>query len=135
MDIKSKSVLFEDWWTINDCESNPDALFIFGDNDLKKGMKGQAIIRNCKNSHGIPTKKFPSFANSAYYTDAELEMNKQKIMNAMNSLIDRVRDEKYSRIIFPKDGLGTGLSKLDEKAPQTLKFLNDTIFNLFGIRY
>lgn len=133
--IKTKSKFFKGWWTCTDCKTEPNALFIFGDNDIRKGCKGQAIIRNCPNSQGIPTKKLPSFSNSAYYTDTDLESNKRKILIAIEILITRIDNEKYSVIYFPADGLGTGLSKLDQKAPETLKFLNDIIFDVFGIKY
>lgn len=55
-----KSKIFEGYWTVNDARSNKNSLFVYGDNDIKKGKKGQAIIRDEPNAIGIPTKKYPS---------------------------------------------------------------------------
>ena len=42
---------------------------------------------------------------------------------------------KYDTILFPCDGFGTGLAKLSEVAPQTMKFMEDLIDDCFGIEY
>jgi hypothetical protein len=135
MRIRASTELFDGWWKKTDCNKNPKALFVFGDNDIQKGCGGQAIIRYCANTHGIPTKKYPSYALSAYYTDRELEKNKKRIIESIEDLIIKFDAENYDVIYFPEDGLGTGLSKLDSKAPKTLKFLNEIILELFGIEY
>jgi hypothetical protein len=132
-DLKAKSRLFKGWWGVNDCKNNKNALFVFGDNDISRAKGGQAIIRGCDNAHGIPTKKFPSYANSAYYTDTEYESQVKKIVDKIEDLI--IMSESYDAIYFPEDGLGTGLSKLQIKAPKTLEFLNNIIGELFGIQY
>ena len=33
----------------------------------------------------------------------------------------------YDALIFPKDGLGTGLAELPKRAPKTYKYLNKAI--------
>ena len=134
-DLKSCCILFKGWWNKSDCAKQPDAVFVFGDNDIRKGCKGQAVIRYCSNAIGIPTKKFPSFANTAYYTDNEYEQNKEKIIDSIEDLIIKFEGGEYDTIYFPEDGLGTGLSKLDQKAPETLKFLNKILAEVFGINY
>ena len=129
----NKVCLFCGYWKINDCTSNPASLYLFGDNDIGHGMGGQAIIRNCKNSMGIPTKKYPSYDTKSYYTDAEYDTNCTKIVNAIIKIIDT--SEKYDEIVFPSDGFGTGLAKLKTKAPKTFEFMNKIIFDCFGIDY
>jgi hypothetical protein len=123
-------IIFEGYWKISDVEANPKYLFIFGDNDIGKGKGGQAIIRDLPNAMGIPTKKLPSFQCKAYYTDKEYNNNCNKI----NKAIDKIRIEyyrgKYIGIVLPKDGLGTGLSKLPTKAPLTYKYLVKKISDL-----
>ena len=58
--MAAKQSKFKGWWSKEDCNKNPKALFVFGDNDIEKGIGGQAVIRNCTNTIGIPTKKYPS---------------------------------------------------------------------------
>lgn len=134
-DIQSNCQLFKGWWSIKDCQKNKNSIFVFGDNDRGFGKKGQAVIRDCKNSHGIPTKKYPSFADTSYYTDDEYEENVSKIIDAVEDLIIKYGQFNSDRIFFPEDGLGTGLSKLDTKAPRTLEFLNHLLSEVFGIEY
>ena len=134
-DIRSNSHLFKGWWSIKDCQKNKNSIFVFGDNDREFGKKGQAVIRDCENSHGIPTKKYPSFADTSYYTDDEYEENIAKIIDGVEDLIIKYDQISFDRIFFPENGLGTGLSKLDTKAPRTLEFLNQLLSEVFGIEY
>lgn len=120
-----KSKIFEGYWTVNDARSNKNSLFVYGDNDIKKGKKGQAIIRDEPNAIGIPTKKYPSLYNHSFYTDTEIELNKKKIDNAIDLLLEK--SANYDYVVFPKDGLGTGLAKMDTKAPKTFAYLNGRI--------
>jgi len=118
---------FNGYWKVEDVIKNPNCLFVYGDNDVHQGKGGQAIIRGLPNTLGIPTKKYPSYHPSSYYTDNELELNKQKIRIAIKKLM--IESQKYDYIIFSKDGLGTGLSDLPKRAPLTYKFLVDEINN------
>ena len=97
-------------------------LFVYGDNDVHRGKKGQAIIRDLPNTIGIPTKKIPSNEIHSFYTDDELENNTIKIRKAIDEIIDL--SQHYEYIIFPEDGFGTGLAQLPIKAPKTYEFLN-----------
>ena len=119
---------FSSLWTVDDTRKNPQALFVFGDNDLSKGKKGQAIIRGVHNSIGIPTKKKPAYTNDAYYTDSELEDNKHKIDAAFACLLEQSKN--YEIIFLPENGLGTGLAQLPTKAPLTFAYLNEKIADL-----
>jgi hypothetical protein len=118
-------VLYQKFWTVNDVRANKNHLFIYGDNDWHVGEKGQAIIRNEPNAMGIPTKKIPSMSKGSFYMDDELDKNQDKIDNAINKII--IELSKYEAVVFPQDGLGTGLSKLDKCAPLTFKYLNDKL--------
>ena len=45
--------------------------------------------------------------------------------------------DKYTTLIIPKDGFGTGLAKLPEKAPKTFKYLEKkvkTLVRLFNTK-
>lgn len=132
-DFLDKICLFARFWSTEDCKESPDSLFIFGDNDQAKGIGGQAVIRGCTNSMGIPTKKFPSHNDRAYYTDLEYHSNCKKILYAVDRII--IESTKYKEIVFPLNGFGIGLSRLPEKAPKTLKYINDLLEMCFDIEY
>ncbi|VBB18558.1 hypothetical protein YASMINEVIRUS_1021 [Yasminevirus sp. GU-2018] len=131
--FKNMMAMFARYWTVEDCEESPKSLFIFGDNDICKGVGGQAVIRNCKNSIGIPTKKLPNNNPTSFYVDAEYKDNCQKIFDAVVRIIRASVD--YEELVFPSDGFGTGLAKLAEKAPKTLAFMDKLIDDVFGIDY
>lgn len=97
-------------------KSHPDWLFIFGDNLDRAGFGGQAKeARGEPNTLGIATKKAPSNHPSAFLSDKDhdlwLSIEKPRLLN----LIDLAKGGKV--IIWPLDGIGTGLAKLKYKAP------------------
>lgn len=83
MEIK----IFKGYWTINDVKKMSDYLFVFGDNDIKLGKGGQAIIRDEPNTIGIPTKKYPNNKSNSFYYDTQYEQNIIKIDRAINNII------------------------------------------------
>jgi hypothetical protein len=114
-----KVITLSEFYTVELCRAHPEWLFLFGDNDVQRGCKGQALIRYQPNAMGIPTKKFPSYSKDAYYTDEEFEDNCRKIDTA----IARVMSSSYETIVLPAAGLGTGLARLPEVAPLTYRYL------------
>ena len=128
-----KTIIFEGFWTIGDVRQMSEYLFIFGDNDQKKGKKGQAIIRDEPNTMGIPTKKAPNFHPSSFYTDAEYEQNIKKIDAAIQHILETVKIHNYKGVVLPANGFGTGLAKLSTHAPKTLAHINTQIKSTFGV--
>jgi len=124
----SKIIIFENFWTLNDIKNNPEYLWVYGDNDVKRGKGGQAIIRDEINTIGIPTKKYPSNNPKSFYTDDEYIINCEKITKAINNI--KEKGKLYKAIVIPKNGFGTGLAKLEQLAPKTFTFLNTQIKNL-----
>jgi len=122
-----KVLIFKGFWTEEDAKKYFDYLFIFGDNDLKKGKKGQAVIRDENNAIGIPTKKKPFLSSDSFYSDLEFEENKTKINSAISKIKNKVKN--YKGIIFPEN-IGTGLAKLNIKAPLTYSYLLSSILTL-----
>jgi len=115
------------WITIKDCRDAPDEYFIFGDNVERWGKGGQAIIRDEPNAIGIPTKKSPS----EYFTDEDSVYD--NIVPDLKKIVLLLDAGKT--VWFPKDGIGTGLAKLKETAPQlydSLYFLIDLCFHNHG---
>ena len=109
---------------VKDLKENPDKVYLFGDNLLGKGKKGQAIIRDEANAFGISTKKKPSTTDDSYFTDDEYDSNVKAIKDAFDKI------PKDKDIVVPMDGLGTGLAKLKEKAPKTFAYLQSAIKEL-----
>ncbi len=104
------------------CLSNPDAIVVFGDNLAEKGTgpkSGQAVIRNQKNSFGIPTKRLPSMKDNAFFSDLEEEYN--VVRDKLVYLWDQ--HELGKKIILPADGLGTGRALLFTKSPVIFKLV------------
>lgn len=101
-----------------------DRNYLFGDNLIGQGMGGQAIIRGLSNAYGIPTKKYPSMTEDSFFTDDEYEENVASIIEAFQKV---PRDKP---IVVSENGLGTGLAKLQEKAPRTARFLDDFLSKL-----
>lgn len=132
---KFEVIIFKGFWVVDNVKKNPTGLFVFGDNDQRVGAGGQAIIRYEPNAAGLSTKKFPGFFPEAFYTDKEFEQNKIKIDNNIIKIKERLASENYTALVLPENGLGTGLSKLQLKAPKTLKYINNQIVKLVNNRF
>jgi hypothetical protein len=52
---------------------NPNALFVFGDNLIRKGYGGAAILRDHPQAIGFITKKFPDNRDTSFYDPVEYE--------------------------------------------------------------
>ena len=129
--LGNKSIeIFSGFWTVQDVKKNRNKLFVFGDNNIKRGRGGQAIIRDEENALGIPTKKLPNNHKSSFYTDAEFHENKTHIDSAIDHLLNEFMKDQYEILVFPEDGFGTGLARLPEKAPETFKYLETKVNEL-----
>jgi hypothetical protein len=53
--------------------SNPNHIFVFGDNLLRVGHGGTAKLRDEPNTYGFITKKAPTYKDEDYYTLEEFE--------------------------------------------------------------
>lgn len=105
-------------------KSAPDTLFVFGDNLARQGFGGQAReMRGEPNAVGIPTKHRPSMAEDAFFTDDD----KTKFLIVI--CMDYIRLVKHaargSHIVWPKDGIGTGLAELEQRAPEIYKMIKE----------
>lgn len=123
--MSSKIIIFKGWWSREDVTNYPHALFVYGDNNVRKGVGGQAIIRNLPNTIGIPTKKYPSNNPNSFYSDREYLDNKRRIDSAIKSIISLSANYKY--VVLPEDGFGTGLAELPTRAPRTYEYLLKSI--------
>ncbi len=128
--MEKKVIIFKGYWNRNDVRNNLKHLFIYGDNDISKGVGGQAIIRYEPNTIGISTKKQPNYLSTSYYTDVEYDINRMKIDCAIINIIGKFIKGNYTSIVLPVDGLGTGLANLPKHAPKTYTYLNNSIKEL-----
>jgi hypothetical protein len=97
-------------------QDNPDTLFVFGDNMMEQGLGGQAKeMRGEPNAVGIPTKFLPSYEPQAFFSDDDFYRVKTKIDAQVLKLF--VHASGGGDIVWPEDGIGTGLADLKNKAP------------------
>ena len=118
-------------FSIKDCNNNPNKIYIFGDNLCGVGKSGQAIIRDCSNAFGIPTKRAPSMDSNAFFSDQfdEYEAVKAKIEKLIT--LDRYKTDMT--FVFPTAGLGTGLAKMNQTSPKLFEYMNKMLYNFFGV--
>jgi len=99
--------------SIKECKKNPDKIYVFGDNLIGKGKAGQAIIRDCPNTFGIPTKRYPSMKQGSFLKDSKED--KDIVFKKLYILRDLAFNGKT--IVFPKSGLGMGLANMGLHCP------------------
>jgi predicted kinase len=110
-------------------KENPNTLYLFGDNDVRKGYGGQAKeMRGEPNTIGISTKKLPARTEEAYKTDKDLDINKKIITADINKAITEWNTGKYNRLVIPQ--MGVGLAELPTRAPKTYEFLQQELTRL-----
>ena len=126
-------VKLQERFSIEDCKKNPTHLYVFGDNLLEVGKGGQAIIRDCVNTHGVPTKRTPSTDKDAYFSDQPEEWIAMK--KQLDALVDIHDQCIHLTLVFPTDGLGTGLSDMPKRSPKLFKKMNNFLKYHFGIEY
>lgn len=103
------------------CQANPEAVFVFGDNLIKKGEAGQAVIRNEPNTFGVPTKKLPLMSTDSFFSDAysEYEAARSALKHLWRiHLLNKV-------VVLPKQKIGSGLARLQDNSPKIAKMIDD----------
>lgn len=119
-------VILQKFITRQDLRDNPDKIYVFGDNEMRQGLGGQAgQMRGEPNAHGIATLKMPEF-----WTDAEYYRQCQ-ILDRDFAPLFRAKSEGRT-IVLPADGIGTGIADLERRAPQTFQYLQNSWRDLIG---
>ena len=113
------------------CEANPGHIYVFGGNLVGRGKAGQAVIRNCANAYEIPTKREPSMAETAFFSD---QLEEISIVVARFEGLKKLMAAGYT-IVFPLYGLGTGMAKLQEKSPIIFNLINHIVKEEFGVEF
>lgn len=115
-------IIQKEWFTKEQIKSNPDTWFVFGDNEMRQGTGGQAKpCRGEPNTIGIRTKRKPKTDPDAYWTDETVEDNLLMIDQDF-ACVESLLEEGHT-VIFPAAGVGTGLAKLDDNAPKTMRHI------------
>lgn len=115
----------QELFSIDNCLKNPRKLYIFGDNVLRKGKAGQAVIRDCPNVYGIPTKWAPRMDEDAFFHDTDREIKLMKDVLKQFEIYLSVNARNFDTVVYPINGLGTGLAKLPIKSPTIYKMIVD----------
>lgn len=110
-------------------QENDEDYFIFGDNYARTGLGGQAgAARGEPNAIGIRTKISPDYGEGAFMTDENFYIHAMDIMHDFAPVIYHL--EMGSVVVWPEDGIGTGLASLPEYAPNILKLIELVIESL-----
>lgn len=112
-----------------DLQQNPATLYLFGDNEQRRGLGGQAIqMRGEPNAVGVRTKRRPRLMETDFWTDETYEANCRMIDEDL--LPVRQHLAGGGTVVIPEDGLGTGLAQLLERAPNTYAYLQAALASL-----
>jgi len=104
-------------YDVNTVLTNPNKIYVFGDNLKGCGKAGQAIIRDCPNTIGIPTKREPSMNSSSFFSDKEDEYI--AVFSVLALIKEKLRENKI--IVMPLNGIGTGYAQMYKKSPKLYK--------------
>ena len=110
-------------------KENPDVLYLFGDNLLRKGLGGQAKeMRGEPNTLGIVSKKYPSNSSGSFYSDEDFYSWLQVFSADIRSLAERINSGQYKALVIPQ--IEVKLSDLPNNAPRIWKYLKTTLDSL-----
>jgi hypothetical protein len=118
------------WYSEEFCRDHPKSLFIFSDNNgsPRKGKGGQAIIRDEINAVGIATKK----STVEYFSDSEYWENIKVINEDIFKVKEKYINDMYETVVFPSQGIGTGLSAMQTICPRTFLYLCERLLDEFN---
>lgn len=84
---------------------NPNHIFVFGDNLVRKGFGGAAKFRGYPNTYGFITKKYPNNYDSSFYRPEEYI---QIFNHELSKLVFEIESHKDNDYLISK--LGAGLA-------------------------
>lgn len=114
-------------------QANRGVIFVFGDNVQRLGFKGQAAeMRGEFNAHGIATKWAPSFKEDAFFKDSQINEILPILEKDISPLYNALMSGQV--VVWPADGIGTGLSRLPAKAPNIWAVLEAARIKLEAIQ-
>lgn len=86
-------------------DEHPNHIFVFGDNNIRKGHGGAAILRSYPNTYGFITKKAPTHYPADYYKPEEYnEVFKKELLKLMLEIYENPNK------VYMISRLGAGLA-------------------------
>lgn len=108
-----------------DLQANPAVLYVMGDNEERWGRGGQAAeMRDEPNAVGVATLKAPG----VFWTESDMARQCAVIDADMAPLFEALRAGRT--VVFPLDGIGSGLADLERRSPTTWAHLQHRINEL-----
>ena len=115
-------IIQNEWFTKEQVYSSPGVTFVFGDNEQRRGFGGQAkVCRGFPNTIGIRTKVAPTMRVEHLWYDKDCDEKAYLIDQDFWLVKDKLIDGET--IIYPADGVGTGMSCLHINAPLLLQHI------------
>jgi hypothetical protein len=114
--------------------SNPEAIYVFGDNVAKQGTVGNSSVRGLDNAFGLFFKKDMNRTESSYYTNAEAGDFITIFDEQVEQLTNMIAEGK--QVIFAKDLISTSeLADFKKNSPVVFeyvkaKLLQDLQYNI-----
>lgn len=100
-----------------DAVANRDVLYIFGDNEQRDGYGGQAgAMRGEPNAVGVATLSY-----AKPWSDQDAARQCRVIDGDLYPVL--VHLLRGGIVVFPEDGIGTGIAKLAETSPVTMQYV------------
>lgn len=122
-------IIYQKWISRADLKANRQILYLFGDNDRRIGLGGQAKeMRGEPNAVGVRTKHDPGGCDPSFYSDKNLAENVEKINQDLEPVREHLKSDGL--VVIPLDGLGTGLSAMPSMCPLTFAALEEQLEEL-----
>lgn len=108
-----------------DLEKNRGVFYVFGDNIQRVGTGGQAReMRGEPNAIGIPTKRSPTEYFNAH-DEVKSSVAYEEICKALSKVLVKLQNGKI--VVWPSDGVGTGLARLQQHAPRLYDLIQSSL--------
>jgi|ERR1051326_516163 hypothetical protein len=125
-------VLYQKMIYRDDLRRNPSVLYLFGDNDKRAGLGGQAKeMRGEPNAVGLRTKRAPGKENDDYWSDKNFDANCAKIEEDMSRVRAQLR--RGGVVVIPTDGIGTNRADMERRCPRSFHVLQQTLAALVNV--
>ena len=125
----------KEWYTREQIRAQREKLFVFGDNLARRGLGGQAkAARGEPNAAGVVTKRAPTNGPDEFFTNADLDMLKDVWKKDFFFISNALEAGRV--VVWPADGIGTGLARLPETAPlcwDELERMRKQLERMYGV--
>lgn len=115
-----------------DLKRNSSVLYLFGDNERRSGLGGQAAeMRGEPNAIGVRTKRAPGRLDEDFWSDKSFDANCAKIEEDLSRVKNHLR--RGGTIVVPADGIGTNRAEMEKRCPRTFYVLQQMLSSLENI--